>query len=534
MKKAGNDMSPAQQSQITIPVLSPYILAALCGACFALSFPKYGTGFLAWIALVPLFLALQTTDSPRRAALLAFIAGMIANIGLLYWISNVIVMYGYLPLYIGISAMLLMCAALSAYFSLFAAAVVFLRNRGLSEIVTAPLLWTTLEYLKSHLFTGFPWENLAYSQYKFLHIIQFTDITGIYGLSFVIILINALIYDVITYCQQERKITTELAVGGLVFVLIFVYGQFSLHRVSQELKSAPAMEVSLVQGNIDQSIKWNPQYQDETIDIYNSLSLKNAPTARGLIVWPETATPFYFQERFPLARSVSQIPPLTSDWLLFGSPRYETEGTNIHFMNSAFLLNPEGEITGKYDKVHLVPYGEYVPLRNLFPYINKLVEGIGDFKKGQIIEPLTLSYPYSLGVLICYEGIFPEISRAYRHKGADLLVNITNDAWFGKTSAPYQHLSMTVMRAVENRVFLIRAANTGISAIISPSGKIVRQTDLFTRTVLKGSIKFLDRTTIYALYGDIFVYICFLLLGGMIFNTIKGDITSCWMKLLRR
>ncbi|MBN1547455.1 MAG: apolipoprotein N-acyltransferase [Syntrophaceae bacterium] len=517
-----------------IGIAHPIILAVFSGILLIFSFPKFGIGLLAWVAFIPLFFAIKTTDSPRKAALYAFITGLVAQIGLLYWISHVIVMYGYLPLYIGVLAMVLLSAAMSVYFSIFAAGVIFLRNRGFSEIVTAPLLWTILEYLKAHLFTGFPWENLAYSQFKYLHIIQFTDITGIYGLSFIIMFINVMVFDLVVYRQQGRKFVTELASSFVILVLILAYGQFSLHRVALELKSAPAMEVALIQGNMDQTIKWNPLYQKETIDIYSSLSLKKAPVGRGLIVWPETATPFFYQEILAFSRMVANVPRLTSDWLLFGSPSYRRDGSTTYYMNSAYLLNPDGKIAGKYDKVHLVPYGEYVPLRKFFPFINKLVAGIGDFRKGESVNPLTIEGRHALGVLICYEGIFPEISREYRAKGADLLVNITNDAWFGNTSAPYQHLSMTALRAVENRVFFIRSANTGISAIISPTGKIMRQTDLFKRTTLKGSVKFLDRKTIYALYGDIFVYICIFLLGVILFSSIKGDQRLCWMKSLRK
>jgi apolipoprotein N-acyltransferase len=260
------------------------------------------------------------------------------------------------------------------------------------------------------------------------------------------------------------------------------------------------------------------------------MSLSKAPVGRGLIVWPETATPFFFQEEFNLSSVVRTIPRLSSDWLLFGSPSYLAEGSRTFYMNSAFLLSPDGKISGKYDKMHLVPYGEYVPLRNFFPFINKLVAGIGDFRKGEGINPLNIGN-HSLGILICYEGIFPELSREYKARGANLLVNITNDAWFGRTSAPYQHLSMTVFRAVENRIYFLRSANTGISAIISPTGQIIKKTGLFERSVLRGSVKFLDRKTIYALYGDIFVYICLVLLGVIIFSSIKGELLSCWKKL---
>jgi apolipoprotein N-acyltransferase len=193
--------------------------------------------------------------------------------------------------------------------------------------------------------------------------------------------------------------------------------------------------------------------------------------------------------------------------LLFGSPSYEEESGMTYYMNSAYLLRPDGIVNGRYDKVHLVPYGEYVPLRQFFPFIGKLVAGVGDFRAGNGFNPLTMN-DHRLGVLICYEAIFPESTRSYKQKGADLLVNITNDAWFGRTSAPHQHLSMTVFRAIESRLFLVRAANTGISAIIDPTGKILSETEIFKRTALKGEVKFIDEKTFYAAYGDIFVCLC--------------------------
>ena len=189
--------------------------------------------------------------------------------------------------------------------------------------------------------------------------------------------------------------------------------------------------------------------------------------------------------------------------------------------NSAYLLSPQGEQEAKYDKVHLVPYGEYVPLRRLFPFISKLVQGVGDFGTGKGYVPLAMD-GRQIGILICYEGIFAEAGRTYRRNGAELLVNITNDAWFGRTSAPYQHLSMTVFRAVENRLYLIRAANTGISAIIDPLGRIVSRTGLFEKATLRGEMRFMDGGTFYSAWGDIFVFACGILLVVFIIMAMKG------------
>jgi apolipoprotein N-acyltransferase len=304
--------------------------------------------------------------------------------------------------------------------------------------------------------------------------------------------------------------------GSAVMALVCIYGVIRIQYVNQLTANAPALGATVIQGNIDQSVKWDPLYQKSTLDIYHSLSVRVSPSVPGVIVWPETAMPFYFQDADQRHREIIRISKKTGNWLLFGGPGYRMNDSGvISYSNSAFLLSPAGEYTGRYDKVHLVPYGEYVPLRKLFPFISKLVVGVGDFQAGKGFFPLSLE-KHKVGVLICYEGIFPESGRAYKKLGANLLVNITNDAWFGNTSAPYQHLSMTVFRAVENRLFLIRAANTGISAIIDPTGRITDHTAIFERTSLSGSVKFLDEKTFYTLYGDIFVYTCIISLPFII------------------
>jgi len=497
------------------------IVSSISGMLLILSFPKFGEGLIAWVALVPLLYVLKDIRRLTEAFSLGFIAGLMCHIGILYWITYVVVHYGNLPYYAGISAMLLLAVYLSLYIALFASGIVYFRNKNIPVILAAPALWTALEYVKSHLFTGFPWENLAYSQYMYLPVVQLADITGVYGITFIIVMVNVMIYDVILITKPEKKwVVKEVITGSVIILVICVYGVIKIHDVRYSMKNAEPVDVSIIQGNIDQDIKWNPQFQKETIKTYKNLSLSKAVSGSKLIVWPETATPFYFQDIDDMHRVVVDVARDSGSWLLFGSPSYFKDGKEISLLNSAFLLSPDGNIRGRYDKVHLVPYGEYVPLRQWFPFINKLVAGVGDFTSGKGFSPVFMDH-HKLGVLICYEGIFPEISRSYKNAGADLLVNITNDAWFGRTSAPYQHLSMTTFRAVENRTYIVRAANTGISAVIDPTGKIMKQTKIFEETSLRETVKYMNDKTFYMLYGDIFVYICMVLICGFIFISIR-------------
>lgn len=492
--------------------------AVLSGVLLFLSFPRLGVGLMAWGALVPLFFALEKAKSAEGFRI-GFLTGLTANIGIFYWISQVVVQYGYLPLYLGIMAMLLLASYLSLYTACFAAGVVYFRQKGLPLFLVAPVIWTILEYAKSHLLTGFPWANLGYSQYLQQCIIQISDITGVYGISCLIVMTNVFLYQWLSSGSLYRVPKIQAAILLLLFVVVISYGQYRVGSIRIALEKAESLDVALIQGNIDQNIKWDIAYQRKTLEIYETLSREAAIPPGGMIVWPETAAPFYFKSETPLGRGIIDTAKSTGAALLFGSPSYVDEHGKRTYLNSAYLLQPDGTVSGQYDKVHLVPYGEYVPFRRLFPFIGKLVEGVGDFGKGVGYQPLARA-GHKLGVLICYEGIFPKGASLYKQRGAKLLVNITNDAWFGRTSAPYQHLSMTVFRAVENRLFLIRAANTGISAIIDPSGAILAKTGLFVRTSLKGQVNLIDVSTFYAAYSDVFVYLCGVALLVMLYLSI--------------
>jgi apolipoprotein N-acyltransferase len=333
------------------------------------------------------------------------------------------------------------------------------------------------------------------------------DITGAYGASFVIILFNATLFWVLQQWPKKTFPFKEVTIIALILLGFLIYGYGKMRAIDRQMLQSPPLKIGLVQGNIDQSIKWDESFQKETLKIYERLSFKVAEEKPDLIIWPETATPFFFQEASEYQPLVLDIPERTKAFLLFGSPSYKIEKGKVNHYNSAYLASPAKELVGRYDKIHLVPFGEYVPLSNLLFFIGSLGEGIGNFKPGK--EIFNFSIPQGqFGVLICFEIIFPDLCRRFVKRGADFLVTITNDAWFGRTSAPYQHLSIATFRAIENRVFIARAANTGISGFIDPKGKIVEQGGIFTEKAMNRTIHLSKEKTFYTLYGDVFAWIC--------------------------
>ena len=296
----------------------------------------------------------------------------------------------------------------------------------------------------------------------------------------------------------------------LVTACFFAYGTWRIGEIDRAVDTAPKRTIALVQGNIDQFKKWLPSFQHETLQRYGSLSADALKTAPDLMIWPETALPFYFLYDVNLTREALEIVQTCGVHFVFGSPSFRKTGEEIHYYNSAYLVDPYGKVLGKYDKAHLVPYGEYVPLKRYFPFLGKMVEAVGDFdsgRKGQVL----LWGREKIGVLICFEAIFPELARSMVQNGSQLLINITNDAWFGRSSAPYQHLSMVVFRAVENHLAVARAANSGISAFVDPVGRLLDETPLFEKAIRTRSLPMMNYKSFYSRHGDVFAIGCLLL-----------------------
>ncbi len=479
------------------------LISALSGALLALAFPRPDLFWLAWIGLIPLLLVVG-----KRPFASGFSAGIAFFAIVLYWLNIVMTSYGgLLPVFSAI-AYLMLVVYLAFYFG-----IATLTSWGLKKRYRIPLLfsfpffWVALEYLRGLIFSGFPWALLGYSQQDFSLAIQSADVTGVYGVSFILVAVNCALAWLIA---EPRK---RNAWGGAVIVAVLLAGHLGYGYWCERTKSderGESLRIALIQGNIEQGQKWLPENRQQTVDLYRELSRQAAEQPVDLLLWPEAATPFFLQDDGALQQQVKAVPGETQSALLVGSPSYEAHAEGqVKYYNSAFLFSPRGELLGRSDKLHLVPFGEYVPLKWLLGFLDKLVVGAGDFSSGKL-QPLLLA-DHKLGVLICYEAIFSELARTQVRKGSELLINLTNDAWFGRSSAPYQHLAMVRFRSIENRVWTARAANTGISAIIAPSGTVVSATPLFERLQQGGVVGLGAEQTFYTRYGDVFALACLML-----------------------
>ena len=487
------------------------LLAILSGLLLTLSFSPNAFSLAAWVALVPLLIGIQQASFPN-AFRLGLACGMAHCLTLIYWIVVVLKHYGNLNIVVAISALLLLSLYLSLYPAVFALLASRLPNSPAAPFVLA-CYWVALEFLRTHLMTGFPWCLLGYSQYEQLPMVQTADLFGVYGLSFLIVSVNGLLFRIIALPRDRRTgvLKWEVPIPLLLLAGSWAYGDCRIAHIQADARTAPSVKGAVVQANIDQSLKWDPAYQEETMATYARLTRSTRAFDPDLIVWPETAVPFFFQDHARLSPHIFSLAKESGAVLIFGSPAYERRQGRIRYFNRAYMIVPRSRDIFHYDKIHLVPFGEYVPFQEYLPFIRQLVAAAGNFASGDKLKPLETG-DLSAGVLICFEAIFPELARGLSRGGADLFVNITNDAWFGRTSAPFQHLGMAVFRCIENRRPMIRAANTGFSAFIEPTGVIRSRSHLFVETVLTGSVPTGPFPgTVYTRFGDFFAVIALII-----------------------
>ncbi len=462
---------------------------------------------MAFVALVPLFVALSGWRGRpdalpglvfRRGFILGLIAGVVHFAGTVYWTGATVRTFGGLPWPVAAITAALLVFYMALYVALASGVTaVLVRKLGWVGLPLGAAAWVSFEFARGHVFGGFPWIPLGNSMVTLLPIAQLASVGGVYALSLFVGLVNA--GFALVFISSRRRQRVVLGATVLLIAAVSVWGGQRLASNSLVTGGTP-VRVGLVQGNIAQSDKWNPSRAGQIVERYLSLTRQAVNEGAEFVIWPESATPFYFDEE-PLGQDlVRGLVQSTGVPLLFGSDEVE-RGSPTRYFNSAFMLDRGGATAAVYRKMHLVPFGEYVPFKDLLFFVKPLVEAVSDFTPGAYVTMLPVN-GHMVTTAICYEITYPSLMREGVRQGSELLTTITNDAWYGESSAPFQHFEMAAMRAIEQGRYLVRAANTGITGIVDPYGRVLARTRLGETTVVVGEARFVQAKTLYATMGD--------------------------------
>jgi apolipoprotein N-acyltransferase len=520
-----------------------WLFAILSGVLQVLIFPNFSLYFLSWVALAPLIYAiLKCRDqdvmmvfadggqffAPATAwqgFLLGYASGIIWYLGNCNWVFHVMHLYGGL----GVATSAVLLVMFSFYVGLyhglfgFLLALIAARRNGFSlrALVFTPFLWVAVELARTYI-TGFPWDLLGTTQVDNIPLSRIATATGVYGISFEIALVNTAVAAAFLVPRARRAFLLTASLAAAV----------ALHA-GKLLK--PAMlptdrGVTMVQPNLPLvETEWPLDYFEQTLSSLQQLSVRaqNAPpNVPGLILWPESPAPFWVTD-LHLRHTLANIARDTNSYIIAGSIGIEHAGDpnrRPDIYNSAAVVAPTGAWIDRYDKIHLVPFGEFVPFQNLISFAKALTHDIGTFQRGHHREPLTLG-DMKVGTFICYESIFPDEIRRFANKGGEVFANVSNDSWFGDTGAPRQHLNMARMRAVENHRWLLRDTNSGITSVIDPYGRIVAEAPRNQRVALQGAFALEESKTFYTRHGDWFPTLCAIItLAGLLLRFVEpGD-----------
>jgi apolipoprotein N-acyltransferase len=505
------------------------LLPMLSGISLALSFPPIGLTFLAFVALVPLFLYLDkpmTFERTARAGLLTAIPffgitlSWLNSVGSISWLA--------FPAYASVVAVHV------AGFFCFILPVVALKDYlSLPFLYTAPFAWVACERLRAYGDLSAPWTNLGYSLTNFPFFLQFADVVGIYGVSFWLVALNVLVFEAIRARHQSAECRNYLLLSLVVFGSV---NSYNVYRWTHDYEPITGrVNVAIIQPNVPERIKWDDHYGREILQKTFALNASATKDTTDLVVWPETAVPYYIDEKRPFSISEMGHLPRTNARTLVGLLTTSQDNNDErHFYNAAALFDSQGTLLQQYKKIYLVPATEKYPFRGVLgftrPFFNIQEVDYGAMHSG--VDHTIFSLPAAkFAVMICYESSFPQLSREFRLKGANFLVNITNDAWFGRSFAPYQHASFLVARAIENRTAVVRCGNTGISGFIDPLGRWQQKTALFTEAVIADSVPLTVNLTFYTRFGDLIVYVSYAVLALYLLKAIGkryGIVTSQW------
>ncbi len=494
------------------------LLAVLSGFLVALSFPmRFGEfhlpnlGWISFFSLIPLYISIANV-SVRRAYLLSF-ASFTCYFGIsLYWTAHATHVFGHISLWLSAILALSLSIMMAAILAMAPLIMRWLSCKKIAdELILLPMAFTAIELLRTYIpFGGFPWANISMALFDYPLLIQTADITGFYGIVFFIVWINVFLAQSILYWQQSRfkMLKLKLILTVILIGSVLGYGYFRMNDIQDKIAQADIAKIALVQANIPQDEKWLDQNRYINLKKHAALISDVDLNTIDLVVWPETS--------FTSVVSPQNNP---DPWQMrtfgfHGNPKHTSvffgniwKDADNRYYNSSMLIDADGHMIGQYHKSHLTPFGEYMPLKKFFFFLEKLTAPVGDFFEGTNVSPLRAP-GFLFGPLICYEDIFPDIARTHVQNNAQVLVNITNNAWFGKTSAPYQQLAMSIFRAVETRRALVRATNTGVSAVIFPDGQLYNQSGLFDSALLIAKVPLLNMKTLFVQFGNSFAYMC--------------------------
>lgn len=484
------------------------LLSVLSGTLIALSFQKFNFLYLAWFAFVPLIYCVLNSKI-KYSLIYGFVTGFICYAVSMFWMfvflnNN---LNSYLSSFI---VSLLLWMYLSLYFVVWSGVLSFIKKYLKScfvLILFSASLWIVLELVRTYFLTGFPWNLVGYSQVCFLPLIQIADITGIYGISFLIISVNMLLYILFFYnknfsclkfCDNKKFLTIFFVI---LMSIILIYGFLKLQKFKSNYGNE--ITVGVLQPNIDQYKKWDQNYKQEIINELDK-NIKYFKDKAEILVYPESVLPGYLQIEPDIKELVTNNLQ-NANLHLIGATSVDIENNEIY--NSVFAIEKNGNILEVHNKNHLVIFGEYIPLRKFLSKFFGILNSLGDFSKGNYMTVFKYG-KINIGSTICSENFFPNLTRQLVNNGANLLTNHTNDAWFGNSAAPYQHFVMNVFRAVETRKNIVICANTGVSAVINCAGAVTDKTKIFEQTNFIKTVFYNDHKSMYSKIGDLFAYLC--------------------------
>ena len=498
-----------------------FLLPAISGLVLSAAFPRASHGWLAWIAWLPLIFFVARTGSRRNAFMGGWFTGVIESFILLWWMPDVMANYGGMPSFLSWAAYTLLIAVLACYPAVVCAFTRHLMfRRGEICLLLFPFVWIVMELAASVTpFGGFPWLLAGYTQTRFIPVIQISDITGIYGVSFILICVNTALAWFFHSETPQRGISSKqgfirrflarenfmpLVSAAALVACVLVYGYIAVKR--WEKIDAP-YQAALLQGNLSVDDAYDTLYEKFEKG-YVRMADTLAPNSADILILPESSAPKLFQGDESYRRAMEKLAQRYPLGLVLSNINYKErqDGTWEHF-NSAFFLAGDGSLAGVYDKIHLVPFGEYIPYKKLLFFAETVSKEMGGFNEGDELRILPLG-GRPANAVICFEAVFPDLVRRFSARGSQVIVNLTNDGWYGISSAPYHHLEVARARAVENRRFFLRAANTGFSAVIEPTGRIASQTGLGEEAICLGRFGFIEEKTFYSRFGNVFAWLC--------------------------